>query len=472
MMSPPAIRRTAVRLRTACIGAICSKSLKASVRHRIAAHQIASLAADECQQLAEAIIKGPFLLAHLLGLGFCATAAAISLGAPGIWPLFGVVGILPVGLVCALLSGIFYRRSLSFLGKKLSIVEEYYNSFDADGYLAMHDTYTKRFAGALSAQYTNLCRSQLFQSATVARLCSLVVILGGTYLVWCDIQFTTEATAMTVLTVMYVLLVPGWVGEWLEAVQALVHGRAVLGKVKQALTLSPPELPKMRPQRELKVSMTDAIFRWNMDGGDTLAATDAAASAAQAQTPFELRIDSFAIPRGALVGITGTTGSGKTAMVHALLGHLQLVAGEFYQREKGSLYPEVPYRVAGASIRANIVFHDDWNESRYRSALQLVELHYNEGADERTAADQVQDLLQLQRIGMARALYSDRDWVVLEEPLSAVDVESDLEELFAACAARLREQGKTVVVVSQNESVSGWRAIACEKAPNNIPNVI
>lgn len=421
--------------------------------HPVAAHQIASLAANECQHLSDAVISGPLLVANLVGLAACTLAAACTLGAPGIWPMFGIVGLLPIGCTGALVAGIFYRRSVSFLAKKLSLLEEYYATYDPDAYLTAHEAYTKRFAGAVGAQYAALCRSEMYRPRGTVQLIALALVLGGTYLVWCDIQFPTEMTPMTAILFTYVLLVPGLVGGWLDAVQACVHGRAVLAKVKQALTLSAPELPKMRPTRDLKVTMSDAIFRWN-DGPVTTAndPTSPNDGSGFAQ-PFELRIDSLSIPKNALVGITGSEGAGKTALVHALLGHLQLRSGEFYQRDKGSLYPEVPYLLETESIRANIVFHDDWHEQRYRDALLLAGLHFNAGADERTTVDQVQDLLQLQRIGMARALYSDRDFVVLEEPLSAVDLEPDLSAQFEMCTDRLREQGKTVVVVSQNDNV-------------------
>lgn len=89
------------------------------------------------------------------------------------------------------------------------------------------------------------------------------------------------------------------------------------------------------------------------------------------------------------------------------MGHLSLRLGDFYQKDKCSYYPEIPYTLDGSSIRENIVFFDNWDERRYQSALDLLQLHFNVGFDE-TPIEDVGDLLLLQKISMARALFSDR----------------------------------------------------------------
>lgn len=108
-----------------------------------------------------------------------------------------------------------------------------------------------------------------------------------------------------------------------------------------------------------------------------------------------------------ITGITGYADSGKTSFVYALLGHLSLRLGDFYQKDKCSFYPENPYTLDGGSIRENIVFFDDWDEVRYQESLALVQLHFNAGFDE-TPIEEVLDLHLRQKISLARALFSDR----------------------------------------------------------------
>lgn len=135
--------------------------------------------------------------------------------------------------IVAVLSSLYYRRSLSFLSKKLSVVEEYFSNFNTSTreFIEQHDSFKKRFSAALSAQYLALSKSELFRPSSSGGI-TLVVLLGGTYLVWCDLQFDTETTPMINLIIMYTLLVPTLVSEICDGIQAIVHGIAVLGKVK------------------------------------------------------------------------------------------------------------------------------------------------------------------------------------------------------------------------------------------------
>lgn len=133
----------------------------------------------------------------------------------------------------ASVSSIYYLRSQSFLSKKLSIVEEYYNSIcsTTSDFLNLHESFKNRFATALSAQYANLSKSELVRPSSSGAI-TLVILLGGTYLVWCDMQFETETTPMTSLTIMYSIMVPVLVAELCDAFQSIFQGMSVMSKVK------------------------------------------------------------------------------------------------------------------------------------------------------------------------------------------------------------------------------------------------
>lgn len=54
--------------------------------------------------------------------------------------------------------------------------------------------------------------------------------------------------------------------EWCDAFDALMHGKLVLEKVKNAISLSSPDLPRSKPNKDLKISMSNAKFAWEIHG--------------------------------------------------------------------------------------------------------------------------------------------------------------------------------------------------------------
>ena len=56
---------------------------------------------------------------------------------------------------------------------------------------------------------------------------------------------------------------------------------------------------------------------------------------------------------------------------------------------------------------------------------------------------------ECQKIGIARALYKDPQIYIFDEATSSMDHES--EECAAGCISRLRDCGKTVIVISHKK---------------------
>lgn len=88
---------------------------------------------------------------------------------------------------------------------------------------------------------------------------------------------------------MYVFVVQLLVVEWCDAFDALLHGKLVLDKVKNGISQSPPDLPRSKPNKDLKISMRDAKFVWDLSA--TTEPNDGSAGAA-----FQLNIEELNIP--------------------------------------------------------------------------------------------------------------------------------------------------------------------------------
>ncbi len=146
---------------------------------------------------------------------------------------------------------------------------------------------------------------------------------------------------------------------------------------------------------------------------------------------------------GQLNIIAGPTGSGKTSLLMSLLGEMTLLRGKVFLpggqcREDLKADPEtgltesVAYCAQQAwlvndDIKQNILFASPWDEKRYKSVIAACSLQRDleilDAGDETLVGEKGITLSggQKQRVSLARALYSNSRYVLLDDCLSAVD---------------------------------------------------
>lgn len=172
---------------------------------------------------------------------------------------------------------------------------------------------------------------------------------------------------------------------------------------------------------------------------------------------------SLNISAGSQVAIVGGSGAGKSTLVDILLGLLVpqeggvLISGldpsSAIQKWPGKIgyLPQHPY-IADSSIRSNICLgfdEDSFSENDYERALDLASLSdfvssLSLGLD--SPVGEGGSLLsggQKQRLGLARALISQPELLILDEVTSALDAETEHEITSAIASLR----GRTTVIV-------------------------
>jgi|TARA_B110000003_G_scaffold172014_1_gene171624 ATP-binding cassette subfamily B protein len=158
------------------------------------------------------------------------------------------------------------------------------------------------------------------------------------------------------------------------------------------------------------------------------------------------------IPVGSRVAFVGRTGSGKTTLVHLLLGLYKPSSGNLLLDGVSLLPREVPAWQANCalvpqdivlldtSVRENVAFgvdHDDIDDSKVWAALEAAQ--FND-----VVGDMIYGLYtmigengvklsggQRQRLSLARAFYREAKVLVLDEATSALDNKTENEVLQA-----------------------------------------
>ncbi|XP_074079822.1 ATP-binding cassette sub-family C member 3 isoform X2 [Macrotis lagotis] len=132
------------------------------------------------------------------------------------------------------------------------------------------------------------------------------------------------------------------------------------------------------------------------------------------------------IPKGSLVAIVGSVGCGKSSLISALLGEMEKLEGKVAVKGSLAYVPQQAW-IQNATLQDNILFGQPLDQKRYRGILEacalLTDLDVLPGGDQTEIGEKGINLSggQRQRVSLARAVYSDADIFLLDDPLSAVD---------------------------------------------------
>lgn len=234
------------------------------------------------------------------------------------------------------------------------------------------------------------------------------------------------------------------VGGW-AMVQAAQDGWARLGNL---LSRRPPEIdrtPLPRPEARIEVRQLSVV-----PPGQQLAT---------------VRGVSFDLAPGQAMGVIGPSGAGKTTLARALIGAWPVGAGhirlggatldQYHPDVLGSLIGYLPQQVTlfDGTIAENIArLSPEPEPDRVVRAAEAAAAHrmildLPQGYD--TRISQTSGRLsggQIQRIGLARALYPDPVLLVLDEPNSNLDNQGS--EALNMAIRRVKAQGGAVIIMA------------------------
>ncbi|XP_061091022.1 ATP-binding cassette sub-family C member 5 [Conger conger] len=157
------------------------------------------------------------------------------------------------------------------------------------------------------------------------------------------------------------------------------------------------------------------------------------------------------VRKGALLGICGGVGSGKSSLLSALLGQMTLLEGSVAVSGGFAYVPQQAW-ILNDSLRENILFGKAYDMEKYNAVLQacclnpdISDLPYGDMTEIGERGSSLSGG-QRQRVSLARALYSERPVLLLDDPLSAVDTRVGAELFYSAI--RRTARSRTVLFVT------------------------
>lgn len=239
------------------------------------------------------------------------------------------------------------------------------------------------------------------------------------------------------------LLVANW--------KQIVTGRQSYARLKEILSIHPP--------RERGMSLPKPQGQVAVEGASVVA---------PGTQRVILRNLAFSIAPGDVVAVIGPSASGKSTLARLLVGvwpaaagNVRLDGASVYHWNKDELGPHIGYlpqdiELFDGTVAENIARFGVVEPEKVIEAARLVDmhdqiLHLPQGYDTPLGTDG-SNLSggQRQRIGLARALYGDPGFIVLDEPNSNLDDAG--EKALVDAVRELKTRGKTVVLITHRLS--------------------
>ncbi|XP_041799450.1 multidrug resistance-associated protein 5 [Chelmon rostratus] len=470
--------RTAARLRGAALTFAFNKILRLRSTKDIGPGELINICSSDGQRLYEAVSMGCLLaggpLVGMLGVSYTAYfLGPTALLGSAIFILF-----YPTMMLASRLTAYFRKKCVAVTDRRVRLMNEILCCIKFIKMYCWEDAFAQNIHKVRSEERGILERAGVVQSLTVG-VAPIVVVIASVCTFTLHMALGYDLTAAEAFTVVAVFnsmtfslkvtpLAVRSLSEGAVAVKrfqrlfVMEDREVVLGKTEdprnavefQDATLAwekarppaakPNPLPKKRGgmkrvlrREKLSLYISTEDSKGNKEGPNAQSlltnmeqeSPQSTISSTQSIRPplhkTLHRID-LRVKKGSLVGICGGVGSGKSSLLSALLGQMTLLEGNV-AASGGFAYVSQQAWILNDSLKENILFGNEYDQDKYNAVLEaccllqdLAELQYGDMTE---IGERGANLSggQRQRVSLARALYSERPILLLDDPLSAVD---------------------------------------------------
>ncbi|KAJ6577612.1 multidrug resistance-associated ABC transporter [Mycena capillaripes] len=409
------------------------------------------------------IIVGSTFLYALLGWSAFAGFVVLLVG----WPLNSYVARRRVRM---------HKGELKARDGRMSVVNELIGAVKFIKLFAWEERWIKRALDAREVEMKWMIKSRL-NSLMFFLIWALAPILLSTISFFTYVMLGNKLTVGTAFTSIALFgmirsplnVIPSWVVRFLQTrislnrIAVYLEEDEVTPQVSSLKTDT--SIPLLDGAEDESLGLENASLRWNelakedeeedigsgngnkrkrsptssIDGSTAHGDDSGSEGEGNENNRFELRDISVLFPEGKLSVITGPTASGKTALLMALLGEMTLQPGgriimsknlskiDEHGNMHGISYAAQSPWLRHQSIKDNILFGYPYEEARYKQVIECCALQPDldvlEDGDATEIGARGVNLSggQKARVALARAVYVRTKFVMLDDPLSAVD---------------------------------------------------
>ncbi len=245
-------------------------------------------------------------------------------------------------------------------------------------------------------------------------------------------------------------------------------GAYLTGRAKALRFLSLAQLPQEQDEEQRDNSRFHNVSREFIPSEGTIEFKNFTASYRK-DSAVVLSELNLKIPQGTKIALIGRTGSGKSTIIQALFRMLYVHAGDItvddcslydYPAEKTrsifGIVPQNPWLFAG-TLRENIDIKGEFGDDKINGLLCELELDYFNLKDEVQEGGLNYSVGERQMICLARCLLSDQRIIVMDEPTSNIDLETDAK---VQRMIRTKLIDRTLIVIAhRKETVADFEVI-------------
>lgn len=395
------------------------------------------------------------LLYNLLGWSALAGSAAILV-------------FLPINYKLSLWTGEAQKTMLATTDKRIQKMNETFSSIRIIKFFAWENNF---FANIMNIRHDELyylkLRSILWglQSFNWFAIPTIITVISFYCYTMIEGKPLTAPIAFTALSFFTLLRAP--LDQLADMTAIVIQSKVSLDRVSDFLeedeTSKYEQLGQKRTENSPIIGFEDASFSWN----------------SSSDADFKLRNLNVAFKPGKLNVVIGPTGAGKTSLLMALLGEMELLKGKVFlpgiiPRDELVIDPSSGFTESVAycsqsawllndTIRNNITFAQPYIPERYDRVVEACglsrDLQILPAGDKTEIGEKGIALSggQKQRISLARALYSNSRHILLDDCLSAVDSHTALW-IYENCISGPLMLNRTCILISHNVALTVQKA--------------